>query len=200
VEHVAKVMEMTSVANVKDRLLKNLSKGYRQRTGVAQALIGFPPVLILDEPTAGLDPAQIAGMRNLLRGLAGKHTIILSSHILSEVSEVCEQIVIISGGRVAANQNVKDMEKGGGVLLLTVKTDDPERALDCVRAVKGVVQVSSEGEQIRLSITGGDETRVALFRALVVADLPILEMSSESAFGRQSLERAFLNATAGGRA
>jgi ABC-2 type transport system ATP-binding protein len=200
--HVAKIMEMVSVSDVRGRLLKNLSKGYRQRAGIAQALIGFPPILILDEPTAGLDPVQIAQMRELLCGLAGKHTIILSSHILSEISQVCGQIIIISNGRVAARESAKNLLEAENVFLLTLKADKVSRALTCVRAVPGVVLAedapAGAGDsggccRLRLKLEGGDETRVALFRSLASADLPILELVGE----RQTLEQVFLRATAG---
>jgi ABC-2 type transport system ATP-binding protein len=207
--HVADIMEMVSVSSVKGRLLKNLSKGYRQRAGIAQALIGFPPVLILDEPTAGLDPAQTAQLRGLLRDLAGKHTIILSSHILSEISQVCGQIIIISNGRVAAQESAQNLLAGGNVFLLTLKADNGARALDCVRTVPGVVSAeavptvlgplavsSASGVGhccLRITFEGGEEAQVALFRSLAAADLPILELRSEG----QSLEQVFLRATAG---
>jgi ABC-2 type transport system ATP-binding protein len=205
--HVAKVMELVSVSDVRGRLLKNLSKGYRQRAGIAQALIGFPPILILDEPTAGLDPVQITQMRELLCSLAGKHTIIVSSHILSEISRVCGQIIIISNGRVVARESAKNLLEGENVFLVTLKADNVSRALACVRAVPGVAfaedapavpedaQAADAGGRCRLRVKleGGDETRVALFRSLASADLPILELTGE----RQTLEQVFLRATAG---
>jgi ABC-2 type transport system ATP-binding protein len=199
--HVGELMEMVSVSNVKKRLLKNLSKGYRQRVGIAQALIGFPPVLILDEPTAGLDPAQITQVRELLRGLAGKHTIILSSHILSEISHVCTQIIIISNGRVAAQESAKTLLEEEHVFLLTVKVKNTAAALGCVSAVPGIVSADTmpgtaeiDGRCcLRVKFEGGDETKEALFHALAAAKLPILELTTE----RQSLEQVFLRATAG---
>jgi ABC-2 type transport system ATP-binding protein len=206
--HVAEIMEMVSVSNVKKRLLKNLSKGYRQRGGIAQALIGFPPVLILDEPTAGLDPAQIAQIRELLLSLAGKHTIILSSHILSEISHVCAQIIIISNGRVAAQESAKTLLEDEHVFLLTLKAKNTAGALSCVSAVPGIVSAvvvagvpagdtETDGRcrdgccRLRVKFEGGDETKAALFHALAAAKLPILELTTE----RRSLEQVFLQAT-----
>jgi ABC-2 type transport system ATP-binding protein len=205
--HVAEIMEMVSVSNVKKRLLKNLSKGYRQRVGIAQALMGFPPVLILDEPTAGLDPAQIAQMRELLRSLAGKHTIILSSHILSEISHVCAQIIIISNGRVAAQESAKVLLEDEHIFLLTLMTKNTAGALSCVSAVPGIVSASAvadtgassaDGEIdgrscLRVKFEGGDKTKAALFHALAEAKMPILELTAE----RRSLEQVFLKATTG---
>jgi ABC-2 type transport system ATP-binding protein len=206
--HVAEVMEMACVSNVKKRLLKNLSKGYKQRVGIAQSLIGFPPVLILDEPTAGLDPAQIAQIRELLRSLAGKHTIILSSHILSEISHVCAQIIIISNGRVAAQESAKTLLADEHVFLLTLKAKNAASALSCVSAVPGIVSASvaevpgvdtdkaavAENNDrccLRVKFEGGDETKEVLFHALAAAKLPILELVTE----RRSLEQVFLQAT-----
>jgi ABC-2 type transport system ATP-binding protein len=162
-EHLEKVMEMASVKNMRGRLLKNLSKGYRQRAGVAQALVGFPPVLILDEPTAGLDPGQIAGMRHLLRSLAGRHTVILSSHILSEISEVCEQIIIISGGKVVANQSAKEIEGDANTWQITIKLEGkntPDAVMEKIKTMPGVVkaEISAERktlEQAFLKATAG---------------------------------------------
>ena len=101
-EQIAQVMEQTMITELKDRLIKNLSKGYKQRVGLAQAILGEPQVIILDEPTVGLDPKQIIEIRELIRELAKKHTVILSSHILSEVSAVCDHIMIISKGKLVA--------------------------------------------------------------------------------------------------
>ena len=109
-EAVSKAMELTMLNDVKGRLIKNLSKGYRQRVGLAQAVLGMPPVIILDEPTVGLDPKQIIEIRDLIKSLRKKHTVILSSHILSEVSAVCDHILIISHGRLAANGTPESLE------------------------------------------------------------------------------------------
>lgn len=109
-EAVSKAMELTMLNDVKGRLIKNLSKGYRQRVGLAQAVLGMPPVIILDEPTVGLDPKQIIEIRDLIKSLGKKHTVILSSHILSEVSAVCDHILIISHGRLAANGTPESLE------------------------------------------------------------------------------------------
>ena len=117
------VMKQTQIEDVKGRLIKNLSKGYKQRVGLAQAIIGYPEVIILDEPTVGLDPKQIIEIRELIRELAKKHTIILSSHILSEVSAVCDHIMIISKGKLVASdtpEGLMTLLKGGRKMKLSV--------------------------------------------------------------------------------
>ena len=111
---VAEVMEMVKITDMKNRLIKNLSKGYRQRVGLAQAILGYPEVIILDEPTVGLDPKQIIEIRDLIKSLKEKHTVILSSHILSEVSAVCDYVLIISHGKLVASdtpENLGNLQK-----------------------------------------------------------------------------------------
>lgn len=110
-EHVQEIMEKVQILDMKDRLIRNLSKGYKQRVGLAQAMIGDPKVLILDEPMVGLDPKQIIEIRDLIKSLSGKHTILLSSHILSEVSAVCDQILIITKGRLAASGSPEELQE-----------------------------------------------------------------------------------------
>lgn len=110
-EQILKVMEMTDIADMEKRLIKNLSKGYRQRVGLAQAILGFPEVIILDEPMVGLDPKQIIEIRDLIRKLGKNHTVILSSHILSEVSAVCDHIMIIAHGKLVASDSPKGLQK-----------------------------------------------------------------------------------------
>ena len=201
--HVTMIMEMTRIADVRKRLLKNISKGYKQRVGIAQALVGFPPVLILDEPTAGLDPSQIAQLRELLHSLGGKHTIILSSHILSEISNLCEEVIIINNGRVAVQKNIKNISEKDSVFLLTLNTSDRDRALTCVRGVKGIIDATPDNSDdhvcsIKIRFDPGQdeamETRSALFFALSAAKLPVLELVRK----RESLEELYLEATVGG--
>ena len=110
-EHIAEILSTVKLTDVKNRLIRNLSKGYRQRVGIAQALVGDPKVIIFDEPTVGLDPKQILEVRNLLRSLAKRHTVILSTHILSEVQAVCERVIIINKGKIIANERTEDITK-----------------------------------------------------------------------------------------
>ena len=123
---VEEVMEMLKITDMKNRLIKNLSKGYRQRVGLAQAILGYPEVIILDEPTVGLDPKQIIEIRDLIKSLKKKHTVILSSHILSEVSAVCDYVLIISHGKLVASdtpENLGKLAEGSNTLNLLVKGD-----------------------------------------------------------------------------
>lgn len=140
---VAKVMEMTRITDMKKRLIRNLSKGYKQRVGLAQAILGEPEVIILDEPTVGLDPKQIIEIRDLIRSLGKNHTVILSSHILSEVSAICDHIMIISHGKLVASDSPEGLQKlmsGSGWLELEVKGSwkDIQAAISTVEAVKDV--------------------------------------------------------------
>ena len=117
-EQIEKVMLMVKIMDVQDRLIKNLSKGYKQRVGLAQAILGFPEIIILDEPTVGLDPKQIIEIRELIRELAKEHTVILSSHILAEIQEVCDYIMIISKGKLVASdtpENLENLMSGIGI-------------------------------------------------------------------------------------
>ena len=140
---VAEVMERCMIADVQDRLIRNLSKGYRQRVGLAQALVSDPHVLILDEPTIGLDPAQIAEVRALIKSLAGEHTVILSTHILPEVSMVCGSVVIINRGSIVAQGPIDRLvEHFFPTSRVEVEVTAPRAAvLDGMRAIPGVVRV-----------------------------------------------------------
>ena len=124
--HLLEVMNTVGLTNVKDRLIKNLSKGYKQRVGLAQALIGNPEVLILDEPTVGLDPVQIIEIRNVIKKLGKNRTIILSTHILQEVTAVCDRVVIINRGKIAASDTIQNLSgsSGSGRFVLRVKGDE----------------------------------------------------------------------------
>ena len=127
--YVKEAMETTRILDVKDRMIKNLSKGYRQRVGFAQAILGYPEVIILDEPTVGLDPKQIIEIRDLIKELGKKHTVILSSHILSEISAVCDHVFIISKGKLVASdstENLVNLMSGAQEIELTVKGDSEQ--------------------------------------------------------------------------
>lgn len=147
--HIAQVLGVVRLADVKNRLIKNLSKGYRQRVGIAQALIGDPKVIIFDEPTVGLDPKQILEVRNLLRSLAKKHTVILSTHILAEVQSVCERVIIINRGRIIADERTEQItrtiENG---YQYTFRIVGPQREIaEQLQAVPGVLSVIQTGER-----------------------------------------------------
>jgi ABC-2 type transport system ATP-binding protein len=196
-ENLDKTMEMVAITDVQGRLIKNLSKGYKQRVGVAQALIGFPPVLILDEPTIGLDPQQIIETRNLVRELGKEHTIILSSHILPEVAAVCSRVLIINKGRIVASDTPDNLSRGlVGDNRLTLRVAGPEKeVLSAVRSVEHVTKAkalgSHEPETVDVLVEAKRENdiRKAVFHALSRADFPILSMRTMDL----TLEDIFLN-------
>ena len=147
--HINEIISVTKIAEVKDRLIRNLSKGNKQRVGIAQALIGDPKVVIFDEPTVGLDPKQIIAVRNLLRTLARRHTVVLSTHILAEVQAVCERVIIINKGKIIADERtddiVKTIEDG---YRCKVKICGPAREVElALRKINGVKTVESTGER-----------------------------------------------------
>lgn len=193
-EHLREVMAIVKILEVKDRLIKNLSKGYKQRVGFAQALLGNPPVLILDEPTVGLDPKQIIEFRNLVRGLGKKHTVIFSSHVLSEVSAICDRIVVISNGKIVADAKTDELStalSGKAQLLLEVEgsASAVSNALNDVYGVKKVTCTSTNRYAVDYDNTV--DIRKGVFKALVNADCTILEMKN----GGLTLEESFLKLT-----
>lgn len=198
-EQVEQVMDMTRIADMRGRLIKNLSKGYRQRVGLAQALLGSPEVLILDEPSVGLDPKQIIEIRDLIRELGKSHTIILSSHILSEVSAVCDHVMIISHGKLVASDSPEGLQKlmsGGQELRLTVK-GSYRMLQEAVADMKGIAQMESWGSasegccNVLIRTEKEQDIREALFYLLAEKRLPILSMT----LSERSLEDIFLELT-----
>ena len=196
-DHIGEVMEIVKITDVSDRVIKNLSKGYRQRVGLAGALMGNPPVLILDEPTVGLDPKQIIDIRKLIKSLGKKHTIIFSSHVLSEVSAVCDRIVMINNGRIVADAKTEKLSEtvsGGSVLIL--EADGSASAVsDAVSSVEGVKRVTkTAGQTYTIEYESGKDVRRGIFNALSKANCPILMMR----LGGLTLEESFLKLTEGG--
>lgn len=198
-EAVEKVIAMTKIDDVKNRLIKNLSKGYKQRVGLAQAILGLPEILILDEPTVGLDPKQILEIRELIRSLSKEHTIILSSHILSEVQEVCDHVLIIHHGKLIATGTPAELEKQlkGTTLELIVKSDDIDAVKKLFKSVDGVAGVTCtqtpNASEISVTIEPqkNRDLREALFYACVKGDYPLLQMRPSGV----SLESIFLELT-----
>lgn len=193
-EHIKEVMAIVKILDVQDRVIKNLSKGYKQRVGFAQALLGNPPVLILDEPTVGLDPKQIIEIRNLIRSLGKKHTVIFSSHVLSEVSAICDRIVVISNGKIVADAKTDELGavlSGKGQLLLEVEgsASSVSSALNEIYGVKKVTSVGANRYEVDYDNT--IDIRKSVFKALAKNDCAILEMRS----GGLSLEESFLRLT-----
>ena len=197
-EQIAEIMEMTGISDMKNRLIRNLSKGYKQRVGLAQAIIGYPKVIILDEPSVGLDPKQIIEMRELIKKLGENHTVILSSHILSEVSAVCDHIMIISRGKLVASETTENLSKlmsGGDELTLTIKGDENEvkGALIPMEGVASVEVAQVRGEEVDalVNVEKGADIREAVFFKLAEKKMPILSMS----LSQKSLEDIFLELT-----
>ncbi len=197
---IDKVVAVTGISDVRDRLIRNLSKGYRQRVGIAQALLGDAKLIILDEPTVGLDPLQIIEIRDLIRSLGRKHTVILSSHILSEVQAVCDRILIINKGKLIACDTPENLEgrfAGGVSYALTVKAEG-EVVMQALAATEGVTRVTLDSEadgrcelhvEADPAATDMDE-RLSL--ALSGARMPVLRMERREA----SLEDVFIRLTA----
>ena len=196
---VAEVMEMVKITDMKNRLIKNLSKGYRQRVGLAQAILGYPEVIILDEPTVGLDPKQIIEIRDLIKSLKEKHTVILSSHILSEVSAVCDYVLIISHGKLVASdtpENLGKLAEGSNTLNLIVKGEKDKicTALGQIEGVKNVTAADAKEEyawNVTVSTNEDSDVREEVFFKMADAKCPILEMQSR----KVSLEEIFLELT-----
>ena len=197
-ENIAEVEEAVRITDVKGRLIKNLSKGYKQRVGLAQALIGNPPLLILDEPTVGLDPNQIIEIRALIKKLGEKHTIILSSHILSEVNAICDYVLIIDKGLLVAEdtpENLSEHFADKNRILLSVKGEKKliEQALEESEYIASYT-VTGENEGV-LDVTAEtsvkEDVRDALFFEFADKKLPIVKMETETL----SLEEVFLKLT-----
>ena len=197
-EHLDSICDMAGLTDVRGRLIRNLSKGYRQRVGLAQALIGDPKVLILDEPTVGLDPRQIIEIREVIRSLGQKHTVILSSHILPEVQEVCDRILVIDHGKIVADGTPAELSErveGAEQLSMTIE-GEPDAVLGVLRAIPGVSEAVATVEDgmksiYRITAEPGADIRRAVFDALSQHRLAILSMQQVEL----SLEDIFLELT-----
>lgn len=196
---VYEIMEKTRTLDVSERLIRHLSKGYKQRVGLAAAMMGYPDILILDEPTVGLDPKQIIEMRELIRDLSRNHTILLSSHIMQEISAVCDEIIIINEGKMIVtdtpeNLTRKMVESNGTHLIVR---GERERIKEALRTVAGIKTVSYDesSEEGTLGMTvyseENQDIRESVFYAMAEADCPIYEMHQLDT----SLEDAFLALT-----
>jgi ABC-2 type transport system ATP-binding protein len=190
----ARALEKCGLADVAGRLIGNLSKGYRQRVGLGQALLHNPPVLILDEPTIGLDPVQIKEIRSLIKGLAPDHTVILSTHILPEVTATCQRVVIINEGRIVAVDTLENLAQQVGTtrwIALRVRRPGPELA-DRLMAVPGVLDVEpEEGGSYRVESRLDQDLREEVARAAVESGAGLLELAGAAV----SLEDVFVRLT-----
>lgn len=195
-EEVARVIEQTGLQEVQNKLIKNLSRGYKQRVSMAGAMVGNPDVLILDEPTVGLDPKQILDIRNLIKELGKEHTVILSSHILSEVSQICERVVIINQGKLVAidtPENLEERTKSKNVIYVTV--EDVEDKMKTIKSkIENIeeltfVKNNEDGtKQYKIVSEEGIDLRKKLFEVLPKEDITIFELKKEEA----TLEDAFM--------
>ena len=196
---VEEVMEMVKITDMKNRLIKNLSKGYRQRVGLAQAILGYPEVIILDEPTVGLDPKQIIEIRDLIKSLKKKHTVILSSHILSEISAVCDHIFIISKGKLVAGDSTENLMKqmsGAQEIELLIKGDNAavQETFTGIAEVEKCIPLEQKDEacvHLNLIAKPGMDIREQVFASCVNHGFVILQMNPVS----KSLEDVFLELT-----
>lgn len=192
--HIREICDLVKITHVYDRLIKNLSKGYKQRVGIAQAMLGNPEVLILDEPTVGLDPNQIIEIRNLIKKLGEKHTVILSSHILTEVQAVCDRIIVISGGRLVADGTAEELSN---ILSndhkIILRADGPEKEIQSlIGKINGVEKIEFTGmrdgsPEFAIEAQSGTDVRKEIFSRLAQRNWPILimkptEMSLEDIF------------------
>lgn len=196
-KEVQRCMELAQLSEVKSRLIANLSKGYKQRVGLAQAVLGNPGIIILDEPTVGLDPKQMIEIRQLICSLGEKHTVILSSHILSEVSAVCDEILIISQGKLVASdtpEGLAEKQKGASILKLSAKgrKEDLENVLQNLPGTEGyTVRQEKEEAVAEIREGAGQDVREGLFYALAEKKMPILSLERSGG----SLEEIFLQLT-----
>ncbi len=190
---VASAIEKTSLQDVQKRMIQNLSKGYKQRVGLAQALIGDPEILILDEPTVGLDPTQVVEMRKLISSLRGNHTIILSTHILPEVQANCDRIIIINNGSIVASETLADLAQSqSGTCRIGVQVArDVEKAKSKVSLVEGVKHILINGMRLDIEMSHSSEGIEAVATQIVESGSGLLEFRIESS----NLEEIFIKLT-----
>lgn len=196
VKHIAEICQTVKIEHVYNRLIKNLSKGYKQRVGVAQALLGNPDILILDEPTVGLDPKQIIDIRNLIKDLGKKHTVILSSHILPEIQAVCERVIVINKGKLIADGTPASLSNqlAGSNKVVARITGEPKQIEQIIRAMPDVAEVLPLGVkedgayEFEIAPVDGKDIRGTLFNAVSAHGMQIIGLKSSE----MNLEDIFL--------
>ncbi len=202
ISHMKDICSLVGIDDVYSKVIKNLSKGYKQRVGFAQALVGDPKILILDEPTVGLDPRQIAGIRSLIRKLGKRHTVILSSHILPEIQAVCDRIVVINHGKIVANdteENILTAFEGEKKLFLTVEGAGRDAIRSALERLPGVKSVSFSRERkgsldVEITAQKDSDIRKGVFDTAAKNGWTILEMRSS----KLTLEEIFIRLTENG--
>ena len=200
-EHLNEVMDKVKITDVKNRLIGNLSKGYKQRVGIAQAIIGNPKFIIFDEPTVGLDPVQVIEIRNLIRSLGKKHTVILSTHILSEVQAVCDRVIIIKDGKIIADEKTQKLNQTAGQSAkMKIKVAGPNREVfNLLKGLQGILKVESDGVRegdafsYILETDPSIDVRKIIFNALARSSWPMVGMENLEA----ELEDVFLRLVQG---
>lgn len=198
-QEIEKALKLVKLADVQDRLIKNLSKGYKQRVGLAQAILEFPEIIILDEPTVGLDPKQIIEIRELIRELAKEHTVILSSHILAEIREVCDYIMIISKGKLVASdtpEHLEELMNGSDTIHIETRAEK-ETVREILSGLKDIEDVTytQENEILKAEVKTKErkDIREVIFSAFAEAKCPLLTLQKTTV----SLEEVFLELTGG---
>ncbi len=200
-DHVEEILALCGLREVRTRVLGHLSRGYRQRAGIAQALCGAPEILVFDEPTTGLDPQQTVEIRELIRRLRGEHTVIFSSHILSEVQQVCSRVIILDEGRMALDYDAEHPDSGRLLLRLKIAGETPAvlkrlRHLDGFEDAEALPEEETGVAEVRVSAVRGEDSGAALdraFRTLADSGLPVRMMREE----RENLEEVFLRVISG---
>ena len=192
---IEKALTKTQLLDVRHRLIRNLSKGFKQRVGIAQALVSDPEVLVLDEPTVGLDPKQVSEIRELIKELRGEHTIILSTHILTEVQATCNKVIIIHEGKIVAQNSIDEIEKlNQGSIVLNIRTRTPQRLEERIRGLDGVKQVEGINQtQLRVTIEEKDELIEVIAKVVIDSGVGLIELTPS----RANLEDVFLKLTYG---
>ena len=201
-EKIEKIIKETGLENVQKKLIRNLSRGYKQRVSMAGALVGEPKILILDEPTVGLDPKQITEIRNLIKELGKTHTVILSSHILSEVSQICNKVIIINKGKIVAIDTPENLEKkvaSNNSIYVTVedeenKIEEIKNKIEAIKEIKLIAKNEDKTKQYMIEAKGNEDLRKILFSECAKENITIFEMKKADT----TLEDAFMKLIEGG--